>query len=564
MIRKNLSNQFSAFLLIIISIIAIYIRINGANYYHYSEDEMMIYGIADARSLWQLIKFDFFEPHPPLFYILLHYWLMISQEIWFARSLLLIFATLLIPLYYKIGKKLGGNFNGLCAAILITFSNVCIVQSYVIRNYAMFLFLLSSAFYFYLLWRDELKNKQLICYFIFSALACATDFSAIFAIFIMAGYETINLLLKKKEFIQIIKWIITNLIIAVILMIFYHFCKNSVSANNITLSDDYETNKRFILGTYFYIPVVIGGILPNYLIGFIVFILLGTILITKKSNSVIFLFLLGFSALFLGIILHYTKIYPIGGSRHWSWLVPFIISLSSLVISQTFQAVYKNLRKNKMELLEKISLLVFIVVGIFNYNSAERFKEVIEYPISEDNWKKTVNYVNSIDNKSLLIAERDDAILLNQHEPYFNSYDYYDENAFQKKSLANMMPYHNTHVLFSQYYRRFIKKYMLVEMLEEAMEKNIIANYDNIIFMETKLTALQVKTSPIQLLFLCPELDKKIIYLSENKPELTNRNIYDFEVLFMSISKKDLIKQLISPTGKARVCLDRIIEKSND
>ena len=560
----KLEKYFPHLWIIILALIAIYIRVNGANYYHYSEDESMHFGIASAKSLLQVLQFSLYETHPPILYILLHYWLMISNQIWFVRCFSLIFGIALIPIYYKIGKKLGGEFTGLCCATLIVFSPICITQSYVLRHYAIMSFLLGITFYLYLLWRDEFKNKQLILYFIFATLACLTDFSAIFTIFVIASYETINLFIQRIASPRKYKWIATNILVSIILLTAYVIWKSGIDALSPMLPNDDETNKWFVSATYFYIPLVLGGILPSYILMFLLFVFIVIIFATKNYKIIKFPLYLSLLAFFVGTALHYTRIYPVGGgARHWSWLLTFILPLSASIISGVFQIIIQSDRNKSI--FNNISILLFIIIGLINYNSHVRFNDFVEYAISQDNWIRLTNYVNNINNKSILVLERDDAVLLNQNNPYFNIFAFLNKDLeFNKQNLVTIAPYNNSSSLFSQYYRRLVNKQMFIEIFDEAIKRNLLTNYDNIIFMETKFTGLHVKTSPIQMLFLCPELDKSITYLSDNKPELLNKNIYNFDVLFMTVSKKDFIEQVLSPTGKATVCLDRAIEKKND
>ena len=550
---NKIEKYFPQILLILLSLLAIYIRINGANYYHYSEDEAMIFGIANTKSIWQVVQFSLFETHPPLFYIILHYWLMISQDIWFARCLPLIFGIALIPLYYKIGKRLGGELTGLCAAILIVFSNVCITQSYVLRHYAIMSFFLSVAFYFYIIWREKFKNKHIILYTSFASLACFADFSAIFTIFTIAAFETINLFIQKKEIPTQAKWIISNVLIAAFLLISYKIWSGTIHATDIFfINIDAQTK---LMGTLLYIPVVLGGVLPSIIIALAGVIF--TPLIYKKSLQLRQLLYLFAIASLLGMILHHLIIYPVAGQRHWSWLMPLTIPLFALVISKTCELLAADMKLKSLN-WQKYIAVVFIIAGLLNYNSETRFKEVIEYTISENDYQAAVKYINNLDKNSLLFAERDDAVLLNTNQPYFNLYEFIDENALSKKSLVTIVPYHDTNILISQYYRRVINKEMFNEIFAEAQTRNILDNTKDIIFMATKLTAIQGERSPIHNLILCPELDKKIIYFSTSRQgeKITKENIYDFGALFMTVSKKDLFEQVIAEKGKAHYCLD--------
>src|SRR5438132_1646042 len=80
--------------------LAIYVRIHGTGAYYYSEDEMLHIWLAKSKSLKQLLTFSLYETHPPLGHILRYYWLQISDNIAFSRSLSLLFGIAAIPVYY--------------------------------------------------------------------------------------------------------------------------------------------------------------------------------------------------------------------------------------------------------------------------------------------------------------------------------------------------------------------------------------------------------------------------------------------------------------------------------
>ncbi|MEI7668819.1 MAG: glycosyltransferase family 39 protein, partial [Pseudomonadota bacterium] len=171
-----MSKTFVVFWLLLLVIVGIYIRINDSSHYSYSGDEAIHLGMAKASSIYEALKFSLNETHPPLGNIIRYYWLKISDEIWFSRSLSLIFGVAFIPLYYFIGKEYKDKLTGLLSATLITFSYGCILQSYIVRNYTILVFFLSFSLYFYLIWRKNNKNYALAGYLIAGILASLTHF----------------------------------------------------------------------------------------------------------------------------------------------------------------------------------------------------------------------------------------------------------------------------------------------------------------------------------------------------------------------------------------------------
>jgi uncharacterized membrane protein len=62
------------------------------------------------------------DPHPPLYYILLHFWSILGTQEGVLRSLSALCGTLTIPLIYMLGRTISGHRLGLLVAIFLTFS----------------------------------------------------------------------------------------------------------------------------------------------------------------------------------------------------------------------------------------------------------------------------------------------------------------------------------------------------------------------------------------------------------------------------------------------------------
>jgi mannosyltransferase len=62
------------------------------------------------------------DPHPPLYYVLLHFWSMLGQQEGVLRSLSALCGTLTVPLVYLLGRTINGHRLGLLAAIFFTLS----------------------------------------------------------------------------------------------------------------------------------------------------------------------------------------------------------------------------------------------------------------------------------------------------------------------------------------------------------------------------------------------------------------------------------------------------------
>ncbi len=92
-----------------------------------------------------LVKID---QHPPLYYLLLHYWLALTGDTpYYARLLSVLFGLGTIPLIYLIGRRLAGDLVGLAAAVILALSPFHIYFAQETRMYTLLAFNAAAALY---------------------------------------------------------------------------------------------------------------------------------------------------------------------------------------------------------------------------------------------------------------------------------------------------------------------------------------------------------------------------------------------------------------------------------
>ncbi len=88
------------------------------------------------------------DQHPPLYYLLLHYWVnAFGDTPYYARLLSALFGAGAIPIIYLIGKRLGSVMVGLAAAVFLAASTLNIYVSQETRMYALLTFNAAVAIY---------------------------------------------------------------------------------------------------------------------------------------------------------------------------------------------------------------------------------------------------------------------------------------------------------------------------------------------------------------------------------------------------------------------------------
>jgi hypothetical protein len=85
-----------------------------------------------------IVKID---QHPPLYYLLLHYWIALTGDTpYYARLLSALFGAGTIPIIYLIGKRLSGVMTGLVAAVIMALSLYNIYYAQETRMYTLLTF----------------------------------------------------------------------------------------------------------------------------------------------------------------------------------------------------------------------------------------------------------------------------------------------------------------------------------------------------------------------------------------------------------------------------------------
>jgi hypothetical protein len=88
------------------------------------------------------------DQHPPLYYLLLHYWIALKGDAaYYVRMLSALFGAGTIPVIYLIGKRMSGAVMGLAAAVLLAFSPFNIYFAQETRMYTFLTFNAAVAIY---------------------------------------------------------------------------------------------------------------------------------------------------------------------------------------------------------------------------------------------------------------------------------------------------------------------------------------------------------------------------------------------------------------------------------
>jgi mannosyltransferase len=363
----------------------------------------------------QLVDKSAVDSFPPLYYLLLHYWMLLFGDSEFSvRFLSLVFSLASIVVCYQLTKYLWQEKVALITAFLLAISVFHIEYAQEARMYSLLTFLSVSSFYFFLKWKDSAAKKWMFLLFIINLLFLYTH---TLAVFFIAAQNIYYFLLKEKGAIVVKSWIILQLLLLLAFLpwIQIFVLQASVWQNMVWMP---APTIRDIAGT---LSTYSGSILLTLV--FCVLILKA--LIHNKKEQLKFNFLVFWLAfptvLFLVFcfLFHsiYLQKYTIASS------IPFFILVAYGI--QSFEQ-----KKHKIGMLSAITILVAIKLAVY-YGQEDK-----------EQWREAVTLVESN-------ADKNDVILFDAAYCKHNAFDYY-----AKRSDLNKLP--------------------LIDVREELNESNIL------------------------------------------------------------------------------------------
>jgi mannosyltransferase len=110
--------------------------------------------------LSQIVSGTAADTMPPLYYFLLHFWYLVSSELWWLRLLSVMLSLISVGLIYQIVQSLAGESAAFFAGGLAAISPLQIYHAQDLRMYALTTCLVMGYFFFFLrLWQAEDKRR---------------------------------------------------------------------------------------------------------------------------------------------------------------------------------------------------------------------------------------------------------------------------------------------------------------------------------------------------------------------------------------------------------------------
>src|SRR3989338_1621772 len=195
----------------IILVVAIIFRLVNINQSLWLDEATQV--LLSQKSLYSIFFERTADFHPPLSYVIYHFWMQISQtEIW-LRSLSVVFGVLTVYLTYKLALLIFNRWVAITSSLLMAIAPYHIYYSQEIRMYSLAVFLILLSVYFLVLQlRNGFKMMYKLGFILATATLIYTHYMGLFLIIALLTY----LFLQKKE--SLIK-LLTQFLIIILLYI---------------------------------------------------------------------------------------------------------------------------------------------------------------------------------------------------------------------------------------------------------------------------------------------------------------------------------------------------------
>jgi len=146
--------------------------------------------------LYEVLKV---ENNPPLYFIILHFWVELTGiDTSIVRIPSLVFSVLAVIYLFKIGEKFYNLRVAIIASIIYTFSSMHMLFSHETRVYSLFTLLTVGSMYYFLKYISNTSSKPYLALIFFNALLIYAHFFGFFILFIQ-GLIILYLSLSSKK-----------------------------------------------------------------------------------------------------------------------------------------------------------------------------------------------------------------------------------------------------------------------------------------------------------------------------------------------------------------------------
>ncbi|MGZ4922151.1 MAG: glycosyltransferase family 39 protein [Halobacteriota archaeon] len=170
----------------------------------------------EAWSLWvahmeapQVIHLAVIDNHPPLYYLMLHYWVLAFGDSEFVvRFLSVIFSVLAIPMIYAVGRQLFDKQVGIVGALILSLSALNVQFAQETRMYSLMVLLALISMYFFILLLERPSLAFSVGYVAATALLLYNHVYGFFVVVAQNAYLLALFLLWRDRPLRLKSWVL--------------------------------------------------------------------------------------------------------------------------------------------------------------------------------------------------------------------------------------------------------------------------------------------------------------------------------------------------------------------
>lgn len=171
------SNTVAYLLTAIVLLAGILWTYNLGSYSLWGDETLSILHARSLTSVSSVLSMQFFNAHPPLYFILLRAWLFLGgeSESW-TRLLSVLFALLTIPFVYKLGRLLFSSSTGVIASLLYSIMPLMLIYNREVRMYSLLVMLSCLSLLLLLRCLEEDRTADWILFSLFTFMTLITHY----------------------------------------------------------------------------------------------------------------------------------------------------------------------------------------------------------------------------------------------------------------------------------------------------------------------------------------------------------------------------------------------------
>jgi mannosyltransferase len=160
------------------------------------------------------------DVHPPLYFLILHYWIALFGDAEFTiRLLSVIFGFIAIFMMCRVGSLIFDRNVGLLSSLILSLSVFHIHYSQEIRGYSLMVLLALFSMYFFIRLFQERKNSMSVLYILSSTLLLYTHFFGLLVIAAQNTYLILEFMLsRKRPSLGFVRWLLLQAILFVLFL----------------------------------------------------------------------------------------------------------------------------------------------------------------------------------------------------------------------------------------------------------------------------------------------------------------------------------------------------------